>query len=395
MRRLFFLLLLLVPLTVFGQAKFQVHVLNQSIGYTMNASDTVWNSLEFDIYLQADSSSSPAWTELAGATLVITYNSALVPLSPTTYPFYTFTPGTSQLTGSQLTAATTQSRYSVSGVQLRWSNGTPPGAGNGTIISTTWPGTRMIRAKMQLWTGTGGTGTPVQFLNGTPNLAWRVPPIASPYTNMQAYIGGVNTNLTLNVADVPGNRLLPAELTSFSARLVNNTVDLRWRTTTEVNNHGFDVERRIGTDGQWTSLGFVQGAGTSNTPRDYSFRDGNLPKAADLYYRLKQMDRDGRTEYSSTVAVKLGSTAAFELHPNFPNPFIGSTTLAFNLPQDGLTSIRVYDLNGRLVKTVAEDYMLSGYNSLTIDANGLLPGTYKYTVQNGSALKSGSFTVTK
>jgi flagellar hook assembly protein FlgD len=83
------------------------------------------------------------------------------------------------------------------------------------------------------------------------------------------------------------------------------------------------------------------------------------------------------------------------LYPNFPNPFATTTTIAFNLPVDAQTSVKVYDLNGKLVKIVKDETMQAGYNSLTMDASGMMPGTYRYIIQSGMVMRSGTLTVKK
>ena len=96
----------------------------------------------------------------------------------------------------------------------------------------------------------------------------------------------INTNDIKNTTN-PFNQTwfhnvpLPVELTSFSASVNTNNVSINWKTATEVNNNGFEVQRKVGDQksevrGQWEKIGFVQGHGNSNSPKEYSFTDKNL-----------------------------------------------------------------------------------------------------------------------
>ncbi len=66
------------------------------------------------------------------------------------------------------------------------------------------------------------------------------------------------------------NGPLPVELTLFTATLVKNGINLFWKTETEVDNYGFNIEKRI-NEGEWSNIGFVEGHGNSNSPKEYSY----------------------------------------------------------------------------------------------------------------------------
>ncbi|MBI4427747.1 MAG: hypothetical protein HY562_01360, partial [Ignavibacteriales bacterium] len=89
---------------------------------------------------------------------------------------------------------------------------------------------------------------------------------------------------------------LPVQFTSFYALAKRVTAELRWSTATEVSNYGFEIERRSISVGDWSKIGFVAGAGTSTSPRDYSYVDGNLSPGR-YAYRIKHIDNDGTFQY--------------------------------------------------------------------------------------------------
>ncbi|GAB4500090.1 MAG: hypothetical protein OHK0019_38020 [Saprospiraceae bacterium] len=109
---------------------------------------------------------------------------------------------------------------------------------------------------------------------------------------------------------------LPVELLDFKAVIRDNrTVDLLWATATEKNNHGYDVERSADNK-NWTVLGFVPGNGTSTERHDYTFTDTEPLKGVN-YYRLKQLDFDGKFEYSPMVVADIrAGNLQFDIYPN-------------------------------------------------------------------------------
>lgn len=98
--------------------------------------------------------------------------------------------------------------------------------------------------------------------------------------------------------------ILPVELISFNAIKNNKNVDLEWKTASEINNSGFDIERSM--DGRnWTKISFVKGHGNSAVQLNYQFTDFNVFENTSLiYYRLKQIDYNGMFKYSNIRAVK-------------------------------------------------------------------------------------------
>jgi putative intracellular protease/amidase len=186
---------------------------------------------------------------------------------------------------------------------------------------------------------------------------------------------------------------LPVELISFTVRTKGTAVELKWRTVSEVNNHGFEVERRAIDNGKlttdnWINAGFVEGSGTANAPREYSFNDRNVI-AGKYSYRLKQIDRDGKFSYSSEVEVLVSSVPnVFALEQNYPNPFNPSTTIGFTLQVSGLTTLKVYDAIGREVATLVNEYLEAGvYHQGQFKASHLASGIYFARLQSGDQVQ--------
>jgi hypothetical protein len=189
---------------------------------------------------------------------------------------------------------------------------------------------------------------------------------------------------------------LPVELSSFSAKLNSGTVTLNWRTETEVNNYGFEVERKTQDvrSERWEKIGFVDGYGNTNSPKEYSFIDKSPTGGRQLSYRLKQIDNDGSYEYSNIVEVEFVPTE-FALYQNYPNPFNPTTTIKYSIPSvtlrqaqsDIIVTIIVYDVLGNEIATLVNEEKPAGYYETEFNATGIASGMYIYRMQAGTFVR--------
>jgi hypothetical protein len=175
---------------------------------------------------------------------------------------------------------------------------------------------------------------------------------------------------------------VPVELISFTADLINNTVKLQWKTTTETNNYGFEIERNKLMDKsyqtEWERIGFVEGQGTTTEPISYSFVNKNLTTGK-YSYRLKQMDYNGTYEYSNVVEIEVNPIPDhFSLEQNYPNPFNPSTTIKYSLPSDGFIKLSVFNAIGEEVSTLVNEFKSAGNYEIHFDAEDLKSGIYIY-----------------
>ncbi|OQY70307.1 MAG: hypothetical protein B6D44_16065, partial [Ignavibacteriales bacterium UTCHB2] len=194
---------------------------------------------------------------------------------------------------------------------------------------------------------------------------------------------GDNTTLWINGTFTDENTSpLPVELSSFTGKADGNkSIDLNWVTKTEVSNYGFNIERKINED-EWNTIGFVEGNGNSNSPKQYSYTDNDLFAGGSKFqYRLKQIDTDGKFEYSDVVEVDVLPTK-FELSQNYPNPFNPSTTIQFSLPKATQLKLNVYNMLGQLVETLAEGTYEAGYYKINFNASSLPSGMYIYRIES-------------
>jgi hypothetical protein len=183
------------------------------------------------------------------------------------------------------------------------------------------------------------------------------------------------------------NRILPVELTSFSGEINNNKVNLFWQTSTEINNRGFEVERKTDLSSDWITTGFVKGNGTSSSLMDYSFIDNNPPDGR-IKYRLKQFDYNGNFKYSDEVKINMDNVLNYSLSQNYPNPFNPATSIYYSVSEPGLVVIKVFDNLGREVKTLVNKEMERGNYKVEFIASNLSSGVYFYRINAGNFSKT-------
>jgi hypothetical protein len=189
-------------------------------------------------------------------------------------------------------------------------------------------------------------------------------------------LGGAVT--ATGVVSLTNNTALPVELTSFTVRSNNNSIELNWKTATEVNNYGFEIER--GEDNSnFEKIGFVEGNGNSNSPKEYLFVD-NETLSGNYSYRLKQIDNDGVFDYSKVVSIDIGLLQTFELAQNYPNPFNPTTKITYSIPVDSRVELLIYGVTGELVKSLVNEEQTAGIYTIDFDASGLSSGTYFYKI---------------
>jgi acetyl esterase len=187
---------------------------------------------------------------------------------------------------------------------------------------------------------------------------------------------------------------LPVELTTFTASANGEKVDLKWTTATEVNNLGFNIERvQIVNQkqvGSWNKIGFVQGHVLSNSPKQYSFIDNSVLSGKKYSYRLKQIDADGSFKYSSVITVDINLPLIFDLKQNYPNPFNPSTSIHYSVINNGLVSLKVYDILGNEVAVLVNEVKESGNYSVDFNSinNKLCSGVYLYQLRSGNMIST-------
>ncbi|HOJ08109.1 MAG: T9SS type A sorting domain-containing protein [Ignavibacteriota bacterium] len=186
--------------------------------------------------------------------------------------------------------------------------------------------------------------------------------------------------------------IIPVELTSFTAQVIDSKVSLKWQTATELNNSGFEIQKKKSGDKnqniEWAKIGFVNGKGTTASANNYFFIDDELTNGK-TYYRLKQLDFDGTFSYSHEVEVDYKAPVSYSLEQNYPNPFNPETDISFTLAKSDNVTLKIYNILGSEVVTLVNEFMEAGKHTIKFNAADLTSGVYLYTI------KSGSFTATR
>jgi len=336
------------------------------------------NALEFDIYIQRTGGTN---LNYAAGRYNFYFNPLIANGGTLTYSFVSGM--------SDLSSALQPSGPSITGDRLNMTINAFPGSGNGQSISNAPPGDRICRMRLE-------TSAAI-FAYEPLSLAWNNPgSLNPPRTVVYAYnTDGDEINITtpathsIDSSGIGGP--LPVELSSFTYYLNRNNVTLNWSTATELNNSGFDVERKA-ANGQWSKVSFVQGKGTTHNVSNYSFTDKGL-NAGNYSYRLKQTDLNGNFEYFNLSSeVNVGTPNTFALSQNYPNPFNPSTVINFEIPHDGNVIMQLFDMSGREVKTMVNEFKTAGYYSINLNGSDLTSGTYFYRLITSDGINNYSST---
>ncbi len=172
-----------------------------------------------------------------------------------------------------------------------------------------------------------------------------------------------------------GNFTLPVTLVNFRGEQSGNTNKLLWSTSTEIDNRGFELERS--SDGRnFSSITFVASKaenGNSNSTLNYNYNDVR-PLAGNNYYRLKQVDKDGKTTFSNVVLLS-SKVADITLSSVYPNPTTRELNLVITSPKAEKVTVIVTDLTGKVLLQTAT-LLVIGDNQQTFNVQQLAAGTY-------------------
>jgi len=185
--------------------------------------------------------------------------------------------------------------------------------------------------------------------------------------------------------------LTPVELIGFTAEANNSMVNIRWSTVTETNNRGFEIQRKS-SKYDYVTVAFVKGNGTTTIPNNYSWSE---KLESGIYsYRLKQVDFNGRSEYSKEVEVTV-IPETFILEQNYPNPFNPSTIIRYTVPIESSININVYNTLGENVREYNIGVKQPGFYELYFNANAISSGVYFYSIKTASTDGRNNFSAVK
>lgn len=178
----------------------------------------------------------------------------------------------------------------------------------------------------------------------------------------------------------PHNFIVPVELSSFSAHVDGQAVDLRWNINMALNLYGFEIQRSSDKE-NFQQIGFVQASKSNGTFAAYTFLDDKIQSGAEYTYRLKIVDLDGSMTFSAPLTARAAHPISIRLLANYPNPFNPSTRINFELPSEQNVQIQIYDQQGREIRSLVHQTMGAGYhevvwNGLNDDGRTIPSGIY-------------------
>jgi hypothetical protein len=202
-------------------------------------------------------------------------------------------------------------------------------------------------------------------INGGDILYLSVTNLANSETNNFSFtLSGSSPQL------IEGDYSLPVELSSFTARLLDNTVVLEWQTESESDNLGYNIFRSVDYKDNFEKINgaIISGAGTSTERNFYSFTDARIQNGTTYYYKLQNVDFNGKTEFHGPIAVSVPTSVdvdgtvptKYELHQNYPNPFNPNTAIQYSLPKTANVKIVIYNELGKAVNTLVSDVKPAG-----------------------------------
>ena len=181
--------------------------------------------------------------------------------------------------------------------------------------------------------------------------------------------------------------VIPVEFLSLSAHHLNGNVTVLWRTVSETNCAGYEVQRSP-DKALWQPAGYVPGHGTTAQEFAYSYVDAlppGIPTARTLFYRLRQIDYDGTFAYSPVVEVSIGAAPhTLALHAPYPNPASDRITVRYILPDARSARIAVYAMTGQEMISIGGGELSSaGEHLRSVNMSSLAPGGYLVVLLTG------------
>jgi len=246
----------------------------------------------------------------------------------------------------------------------------------------------------------GTTVNHLDFNPGSPSGGGLFPALFDDGSDERLYVTATDGQSGLELYQIPKGSPLPVELASMEgSQIGENSVQLRWTTTSETNNAGFQVQHRDGDTGSWKQFGFVESkaeGGTSSQLHTYRFNAENL-SVGTHQFRVRQIDLDGTATVHESVTVNVQMRQALRLAPPAPNPVTGTATLSFAVRENATpTTLTLYNVLGQKVSTLYRDTPTAGeQQTVRLPADGLTSGVYVLRLTAGGQTRTRKVTVVR
>lgn len=250
----------------------------------------------------------------------------------------------------------------------------------------------------------GGSTLTHALLSGSPAIN-QIPassPNGAPSTDQRGYarVGDYD----MGAFEAP-DYSLSVSLSSFTVKVVDNSVELYWTTESEVDNVGYILERKRENDFEWATIADyhtnekLKGNGNTSSRVNYNFTDYNVTTDQIYSYRLKDVDTDGLVTILDIITVQVKTAEESDpvhtkLNPVFPNPFNPHTKISYELEKEMAVNLTIYNLLGRQVRILAnKEQQSSGIYNLYWDGknnmNEPMPsGTYILVIKTDHFVES-------
>jgi hypothetical protein len=245
--------------------------------------------------------------------------------------------------------------------------------------------------EVEISTDGGGTwGALLDAYSGSSSDTWTQPfADLSPYANQTVQIafrlasgssfhgpGWYIDEFSIQCGSEPCTGVqLPVELTDFDAVTNGTEIRLEWKTASETNNAGFEIQHR-GQDAPFEVVEFVEGAGTTAEPQRYSYRISDLSLGLHTF-RLKQVDFDGAFEYSPEVEVAIEIAEAYQFSAIYPNPFTPQAQFTLTLKEPQQVRVEVFNTLGQRIAVLHNGVLEAATeHHFTLNGISLASGTY-------------------
>jgi hypothetical protein len=210
------------------------------------------------------------------------------------------------------------------------------------------------------------------------------------HENICAYAQTRETMPGNNCTEFAIDLTVPVELVSFSGRMENESVHLRWVTASETENLGFHLYRAGQKEGPYTSVTtqLIAGAGTTSSENRYDFLDNNVIPDHTYFYKLSDTDYAGYVNWHGPIEVTTTPPATFELAQNFPNPFNAQTRIQFRVGQAARYELIIFNHIGQEIRRLINHELSPGMHEILwdgVDGQNLpvASGIYYYMLRNG------------
>lgn len=237
------------------------------------------------------------------------------------------------------------------------------------------------------WSFLSSTRTLAKRANGAGTWAWAG---SSPVSVNER--SGYTTFSEVGI--VSGDLVLPIEAAPLSATALATAISVDWRTLTEINSKGFELQRGL-DETNFEKIAYIKGAGMSNSTRSYNYLDYKVEPNVTYFYRYLASDLDGNTYLSNVASARIvddhnGNRFAYSL---FPNPAHSEAVFSLSLEEESQVQVAIYDVTGRLISTPMKGHYPAGHSGFTWHLHDVASGIYMLQISVNGQISSTKLVV--